>query len=110
MRIKHLRRPISSRRAVAGMTRLVMVASLAGCATLAGRPELAPERYAPPNANQPWTPAASTAQEFAIPAADRVPDQMPQSSPATAPNGAPTYDLAQLIEFALANNPQTRGT
>jgi outer membrane protein TolC len=50
-----------------------------------------------------------TAQESAIPAAERVPDRVPQPPPATGPTGAPTYDLAQLIEIALANNPQTRG-
>jgi outer membrane protein len=107
MRVTHASR--RSRRTLVGMTLLVMAASLAGCATLARQPEIAPERYAPPVASQPWAPPVHTAQESAIPAAERVPDRVPQPPPATGPTGAPTYDLAQLIEIALANNPQTRG-
>jgi outer membrane protein len=107
MRVTHASR--RSRRTLVGMTLLVMAASLAGCAVLAGQPELAPERYAPPVATQPWTPPVHTAQESAIPASERVPDRVPQPPPATGPTGVPTYDLAQLIEIALANNPQTRG-
>ena len=98
-----------SRRTLVGMTLLVMAASLAGCATLARQPEIAPERYAPPVASQPWAPPVHTAQESAIPAAERVPDRVPQPPLATGTTGAPTYDLVQLIEIALANNPQTRG-
>src|SRR3989442_9061320 len=109
MGVKHASRRRSRSRAVAGMTLLVIVASMAGCAMLTGQPEIAPERHAPPVRSQPWAPPVHTAQESAIPAAERVPDRVPQPPPASAPTGVPTYDLAKLIEIALSNNPQTRG-
>ena len=92
MRVTHASR--RSRRTLVGMTLLVMAASLAGCAVLAGQPEFAPERYAPPVTTQPWTPPVHTAQEAAIPAAERVPDRVPQLPFASGSTGAPTYDLA----------------
>src|SRR5262245_57468032 len=108
MRVNHPSCRIRRGCVVAGMMLRVMVAGMAGWAFITEQPELAPERYAPPVASQPWAPSVHTAQESAIPAAERVPDRVPQPPPATGPTGAPTYDLAQLIEIALANNPQTR--
>src|SRR5438128_9383118 len=103
MRVKHSSRRIRRSRAVAGMTLRVMVAGMAGCAFITRQPEISPERYAPPVASQPWPPPVHTAQESAIPAAERVPDRVPQPPPASAPTGVPTYDLAKLIEIALSN-------
>src|SRR5262245_11515492 len=101
MRVKHPSCHIRRSCAVAGMTLRVMVAGMAGCAFITEQPEIAPERYAPPVASQPWAASVHTAQETAIPAAERVPERVPQPPPASAPTGVPTYDLAQLIEIAL---------
>ena len=109
MRVNNLNCRIRCSCAVAGITLRVMVAGMAGCAFITEQPEIAPERYAPPVASQPWAPSVHTAQEAAIPAAERVPDRVPQPPPASATPAVPTYDLATLMEIALANNPQTRG-
>jgi outer membrane protein len=81
---------------------------LAGCAYFAAQPELDPDRHAPPVSSQPWEAEARADEEYAIPAAERAPERVPEPPAAPAPAGLPTYNLAQLIEVALANNPATR--
>src|SRR5580765_2211266 len=93
----------SSRSAVA--TAAGALAALAGCATIAAKPEIAPDRYAPPAADQPWSPPADVAAEYAVPSAEQVPDHVPPSQPAAAAPAAPAYGLAALIDISLTNNP-----
>ena len=87
---------------------LALAAGLAGCAHLAAKPEIAPDRYAPASPSEPWTPAASTEGEYAIAPAEHAPERVPAPAPSTSPSGVPTYDLPHLIDIALANNPDTR--
>jgi outer membrane protein len=87
---------------------LAVAMGLTGCAYFAAQPEIAPDRYAPPASSEPWAPAAHSDEEYAIPSAERVQDHVPEPHSSTAPPGVPTYDLPQLIEIALANNPGTR--
>ena len=88
---------------------LALALGLTGCATFAGKPEIAPDRYAPPSPSQPWVSAGRTNGDYAIPAAERAPERVPEP-PSTSQAGVPKYALPQLIAIALANNPDTRAT
>jgi outer membrane protein len=84
---------------------LALAAGIAGCSYFADAPEIAPNRYAPPAPSQTWSPPKSSESDYAVPAADRAPDQVPLPSP---PGAGPIYDLARLIDVSLTNNPDTR--
>jgi outer membrane protein TolC len=84
---------------------LALAVGLAGCARLTARPEVAPDRYAPAAPDEAWKPTGPDG-EYAIPPAERAPDRVP--APPPPPTDAPTYGLPQLIDIALANNPDTR--
>ncbi len=84
------------------------LAALAGCAAIAAKPELAPERYAPAAANRAWTPSPDAAPDYAIPPAGRVPDRIPPQSPSAPADAASEYGLTALIDISLTNNPATR--
>jgi outer membrane protein len=82
-----------------------VLAALAGCAQVASTPEMAPDRYAPPAANQPWSPPA---EAYTIPPAEHAPERIPQSRHPPPTTAAPVYGLAALIDISLTNNPATR--
>ena len=76
-----------------------LLLAFAGCNSIAERPELAPDRYAPPSAQREWQPSPAMVRQHAI----------PQSTPASrAQTSGQPYDLAGLIDVALRNNPRTR--
>jgi outer membrane protein len=78
---------------------VALLVSLTGCGSIAGRPELNPDALVPPGTTQEWVPPPAEAREYIIP-------QAPVSSPAASPAAA--YDLPDLIDLALHNNPVTR--
>jgi len=86
---------------------LALALGLTGCAYFEAQPEIAPDRYAPAAPSEPWSSAARTDGEYAIPVAARAPDRVPEPRPSTSPPGGPTYNLPHLIDIALANNPDT---
>ena len=73
-----------------------------GCNTITDRPELSPDKFAPPSAQRVWEPPPAIALQHASPQSS--------STVAIAPStvsGQP-YDLSGLIDVALRNNPRTR--
>jgi len=103
---------IGGQQAAGSWASLALVLAIAigptGCAWFATKPEIAPDRYAPPASSQPWQPAPGTEGEWAIPAAERAPDRVPEPHATTPPPAVPKYNLPELIGIALTNNPSTR--
>ncbi len=86
-----------------GLAMVILYVSLAGCADVAARPELYPERWAPQSVEQPWSPAPVPAGEY------RLDDAVGGATPVDAGvRSGRTYDLVDLIDIALRNNPETR--
>src|SRR5512146_461676 len=90
-----------------------VLGGLAGCARLAKRPEVNPDRWAPRGADRIWTPSPASASDY------RMPNDL-QPAPGGAPpapaepsgqrpahQGQP-YDLPALLDLALRENPDTR--
>jgi outer membrane protein TolC len=85
---------------------IAFVLCLGGCAYVAEQPEISPSRYAPAQNDRPWVPSRA----YSIPFEQRPPDSLSEAgSPATSSNSG-KYDLPQLIDIALHNNPGTRVT
>jgi len=84
-----------------GLGLLVLVCSLAGCSTIAARPELSPGSWAPLTVMNEWMPTRAVAGQYAV-----QNTQVPRASVLAQP--PQTYDLTALIDMALRNNPVTR--
>lgn len=79
---------------------LLMFYLLTGCAALNKRAEIQPQTWAPPSASREWVPSRMTARQYEL-----------ESVPAVTianPLGSRAYDLPDLIELALRDNPLTR--
>jgi outer membrane protein TolC len=85
----------------AGLGLLIVLSWLAGCATIAARPELNPDKFAPPSAENEWIPEPMLAQNYAVENTSALP---------ASPIGQTRqiYDLTALVDIALRNNPATR--
>ncbi len=79
-------------------------ACLQGCADFGDRPELHPDRWAPPGVDREWIapPAVGSLFTHTNTAIAAEP-----SAPATIETGE-EYDLPKLIDIALINNPETQ--
>ncbi|HUA34133.1 MAG TPA: TolC family protein [Candidatus Binataceae bacterium] len=99
------KKPTGRRSRCARVSAAAITMMFAGCTYFAQAPEIAPNRYAPPQPNETWSPPTKTASEFVAPAGDRAPAHVP-IAPAEA--SVRTYDLPQLIDVSLTNNPGTR--
>ena len=79
----------------------MLLASI-GCARYASEPEFSPRSWAPQAVEREWTPPAGS-QALAAPVGDYAirSDRLPKDQNLT---------LAELIGFALANNPSTRSS
>ena len=97
--------PTGRRSRCARVSAVAMAGMFAGCSYFAQAPEVAPDRYAPPAPSETWSPPRKSATEFVAPASDLAPQQVPMP-PAEA--SMRTYDLPQLIDVSLTNNPGTR--
>jgi outer membrane protein len=82
----------------------VVLASLTGCEELEARPELFPDRWAPPAIDRPWSPPGSLTKQYGRTNADD------DDASGLYPSGdrSRPWDLPGLIDLALRNNPQTR--
>jgi outer membrane protein TolC len=81
---------------------LALVA-VAGCSYIAVQPEVNPQQFAPPSAQSEWHPSGKTAAGGA--AAQSI-EKQNAHAPSVRPNGP--YGMAELIDLALRNNPDTR--
>ncbi len=84
-----------------GLGLLILLSSLAGCATIEARPELNPNRWAPPRVTDEWVPTAAVTRQYMVESTQPLP-----ISP--VPQTGAIYDLTGLIDMALSNNPTTR--
>jgi outer membrane protein TolC len=75
-----------------------------GCAYFAEQPEVYPQKFSPPESDRAWIPRSN---EYAIPAQARPASTLPEPRVRAAGN---KYDLPELIDIALSNNPDTRQT
>lgn len=71
---------------------------LAGCDYLERQPEVNPDRFAPQTVDRPWVPSADQRQEYMVPA----------DAAAQPPAENKIYELPELIDLALRQNPSTR--
>jgi outer membrane protein len=78
---------------------MALFCSLTGCASLDTRPELRPQTWAPPSARAEWVPPPATSLQYR---AEAVRERLP-AAPLTM-----AYDLPDLIDLALRNNPVTQ--
>ena len=60
---------------------LALALALAGCGYIHERPEIEPDRYAPPAADQVWRPAPAARSQYAVPPAQLA--MPPRSAPPT---------------------------
>jgi outer membrane protein len=102
---KHRRTSRAARRAVGAWMLAGAACSVVGCSYFAAAPEIAPNRYAPAAADQPWSPAAKYAGDYAVPAAERAPQQVPSTPPEASHT---QLSLPRLVDVALTNDPDTR--
>ena len=81
---------------------LLMILASIGCARYASEPEISPRTWAPQAVEREWTPPAGS-RALAGPIGDYAirSDRLPKDQNLT---------LAELIGFALANNPSTRSS
>jgi outer membrane protein len=81
---------------------LLMILASIGCARYASEPEISPRSWAPQAVEREWAPPAGS-RALAGPVGDYAirSDRLPKDQNLT---------LAELIGFALANNPSTRGS
>jgi outer membrane protein len=85
---------------------ILAIAFFQGCARFADRPEIHPDKWAPPRADREWTAPPATMSDYTIANAAIGPDQ---HAAATIQTGY-EYDLPKLIDIALINNPETQRT
>jgi outer membrane protein len=86
---------------------ILAIACLQGCAGIGDRPELYPDKWAPQRADREWSAPPATASQFAFT------DSAAIGAGAHAAATVPTehqYDLPELIDIALINNPETQRT
>jgi outer membrane protein len=102
---KNRRRSRAGKRAIRAWLLLGAACGLVGCSYFAEAPEIAPNHYAPATADRPWSPQTKYAGDYAVPQAERAPQQVPVSPP--EPSHAP-LSLTRLVNVALTNNPDTR--
>ena len=81
-----------------------LLLSLAGCNTLTDRPELSPDKFAPPSAQREWEPSSAIARQRDL-SQSSIAAAVPQSM--ETESGRP-FDLSGLIDIALRHNPRTR--
>src|SRR5882757_4930030 len=82
---------------------LLVIACQQGCAVLGDRPELHPDKWAPPRADREWIAPPATIRQFKI-SDGGVDDEQHASATIEARR---EYDLPRLIDIALLNNPET---
>jgi outer membrane protein len=87
-------------RTVVGL--LFIQCAVAGCAAIGGRPEVNPDKWAPPKATAQWVPNEAAMRPYAV-----GNNGLSRPVSAWAPTG-PVYGLTALIDIALRNNPATR--
>jgi outer membrane protein len=85
------------------LTVILAIFWLQACAYLNHQPELNPDDWAPPRADREWRAAPAKRAQYSVQnafpgAAAHVPG---------AVNAAHEYDVAELIDIALKNNPET---
>ena len=80
---------------------LGLTAALAGCSYFEQQPEVNPNRFAPGAVDRPWVPLADQRQEYMVPADGT-------SQPWAPPAENRIYELPELIDLALRQNPSTR--
>jgi outer membrane protein TolC len=78
-----------------------------GCTYFADQPEVYPDKFAPSQSDRAWTPRSGAANEYVIPMQARPPNTLPEPRATSSGN---RYDLYELIDIALSNNPDTRQT
>jgi outer membrane protein len=83
---------------------ILAIACFQGCAGIGDRPELYPDKWAPPHADREWSTAPAASSEFAF--TDTVIGTGQYARPAVRTDQQ--YDLPKLIDIALLNNPDTR--
>jgi outer membrane protein len=76
--------------------------ALAGCADIAERPELNPDKWAPPKVTDEWAPKDAAVRQYTVENVER------RRQAAALPQANAVYDLSGLIDIALRNNPATR--
>jgi outer membrane protein TolC len=81
-----------------------VLALVAACTNIETRPELEPDNLAPQSSDREWTPSPAVANDY-VP--QSVNDRLTSEVAISAPNPLP-YDLVDLIDIALRNNPETR--
>ena len=82
----------------------VVLASIIGCKGLEVRPELFPDRWAPPAVERPWSPPGSLIKQYGR----TNEDDDDASGFNTSGDGPRPWNLPSLIDLALRNNPHTR--
>src|ERR1700730_9169063 len=85
------------------MIPLVLI-SIVGCNMLTDRPELSPDKFAPPSAQHEWEPLPAVARQYDVSQSSTT----QATAQAMANESGRPYDLAGLIDVALRNNPRTR--
>jgi outer membrane protein TolC len=93
--------PSSALSSSAAIGLLILLCSLTGCVTLEARPELNPDKWAPPGVTDQWVPTAAVARQYTVEDTRGHP-----TSPVARTR--PTYGLTGLIDIALRNSPATR--
>lgn len=81
---------------------LLFHCALAGCAGIGERPEVNPDKWAPPKVTDEWVPKDVAVQQYTV-----ENTELRRPAPAVA-QARPAYDLSGLIDIALRNNPETR--
>jgi outer membrane protein len=81
----------------------LIISFIPGCAEFGSRPEIQPEKWAPPKRVAEWTAPAAIDAQLRLPSTG-VPSGQ-QTADTIRPNQQ--YGLPELIEVALANNPET---
>jgi outer membrane protein len=84
----------------------LVIAGLQGCADIGDRPELYPDKWAPPRIDREWTVPPATIN-LLTPTDSTVGTKQPALP--TIEMGL-KYDLPGLIDIALVNNPETQRT
>jgi outer membrane protein TolC len=83
---------------------ILVIAGFQGCADISQRPELYPDKWAPPRVDREWTAPPTAINLSAL--ADST-EGAERQTPTTIETEQ-KYDLPGLIDIALLNNPQTR--
>src|SRR5882672_8843132 len=81
---------------------MLTIACLHGCTDLGDRPELYPDRWAPQRADREWAAPSAVGSQFKFTDAAIASDKR-----STIQTGR-EYDLTNLIDIALINNPETQ--